>query len=285
MWKKVIINKLETKSIKRAIFPIFKGNSNINFKIKDLEGMTQTTNTKTNSIMAHHIIGYPNLAESYTIAQEYITAGIEILELQIPFSHPTADGATLTDANQKAVENGITLDNCFDFYKTISQQAPDTPIIAMSYLNRLFSYGIAAFCDKLATSGVYEIIIPDLPFDSPTAKAILDHEQVNLVPVIAPNLSDKRLNQMLQLQPNYIYMMSGFSTTGQGFELHPNAQNIIEQIQTKTSAKIGIGFGISKGEEVKAVNRIADFAIVGSALKIAIDESTIQEKLNDLLSA
>lgn len=246
--------------------------------------MTNTTTQKaTNSIMAHHIIGYPNLADSYTIAQEYIAAGIEILELQVPFSHPTADGATLTDANQKAVDNGITLDNCFEFYKKISEQAPDTPIIAMSYLNRLFSYGITAFCDKLADSGVFEIIIPDLPFDSPTAKAIIDHERVNLVPVIAPNLTDARLQEMLNLQPNYIYMMSGFSTTGQGFELHPNAQKIIEQIKTKTSAKIGIGFGISEGKQVQAVNKIADFAIVGSALKIAIDEKLVREKLADLL--
>ncbi len=246
---------------------------------KEQTEMTQNMN----SIMAHHIIGYPTLEKSYEVVQTYIDSGIEILELQIPFSHPTADGITLTEANQQAVENGISLENCFEFYEEIKRYAPDTPIIAMSYLNRLFSYGIEAFCDKLSTSGVNQIIVPDLPFDSPVAEQINKHQAVQLVPVIAPNLNDERLSAMLNLQPDYIYMMSGFNTTGQQFELHPNAQKIIDAIRERTNAKIGIGFGISRGEQVKAVNEIADFAIIGSTLKIAIDENKIKSKLDQLL--
>lgn len=231
--------------------------------------------------MGHLVLGYPNLEQSYQNARAYAEAGFEVLELQIPFSHPTADGTVITMANRIAVEeNNVSTFDCFDIIQKLKEEYPHQEIIIMTYLNKLFAYGIQDFILKASEIGVTDLIIPDLPFDSKIANDINTSNKVKLVPVLAANTPDERLNKALNTKPNHFYLMSEFKITGQGFGLHENLENRINYIKSKSTAKIGIGFGISTKEHIDAVLKIANYAIIGSALIQADNEGKLEEKIN-----
>jgi len=235
---------------------------------------------KTTPIMAHLVIGYPSLEESRQVAELYANRGMEILELQIPFSHPTADGQVLTDANRKAVQAGATLEKSLDFLADVRQKHPDQVIMAMTYANKVFAFGMEKFCDELQARQIKYLIIPDMPFDSVLAKPIHAHPYVQIVPVLSANTSEARLKIALANHPDYIYIMADYKITGQGFSIHPKIQALVQQIKAQSNAKVGLGFGISEKQQVEAVLEIADFAIIGSALTRAMNEGRLEAQVD-----
>lgn len=240
--------------------------------------------TKTlTPIMAHMVIGYPTLEESRKVAELYIEKGMEVLELQIPFSHPTADGTVLTNANRKAVEGGTTMADSLAFLKDLREKYPDQVMIPMTYVNKLFTFGIEKFCNEMAALNISHVIIPDLPFDSSIAQPIHNHKSVQMTPVISANTAGTRLAQILALNPDYIYIMADYKITGSGFSIHPKIKALIEHVKANSKAKVGLGFGISEKSQVEEVLKIADFAIIGSALTKAVDAGTIEEKIASLV--
>ncbi|MFT5617491.1 MAG: tryptophan synthase alpha chain [Arenicella sp.] len=238
------------------------------------------TNTQSLPIMAHMVIGYPSLEESRKTAELYIENGMEILELQIPFSHPTADGSVLTSANKKAVETGTTLEKSLQFLADLRRDYPNQKIMVMTYLNKLFAFGLDNFCNRLKAVEIPYIIIPDLPFDSALASEIHQHDYAQICPVISANTSDARLDIALSTQPDYIYLMADYKITGSGFSIHPKIQKVVDTVKEKSpNTKLGLGFGISNKAQVSEVLKIADFAIIGSAFTKALDEGKLNETL------
>lgn len=232
--------------------------------------------------MAHTVIGYPTIEKSRKIVDQYINANFEILELQIPFSHPTADGSILTQANQIAAEH-TSVNESFAFLKEVKVAYPKQEIMAMTYLNKVFAYGIKAFCDQLAAVNIAYLIVPDLPFDSPFANEIHQHSKVQLVPVLSANVGEKRLEKIMELKPDYLYVMADYKITGSSFSIHPKIKDLIARAKSLHPCKVGLGFGISTKEQVNTVLEVADFAIMGTALMRAVNENTITEKLLDLV--
>ena len=231
-------------------------------------------------IMGHLVMGYPSLEQSYQNARTYAKAGFEILELQIPFSHPTADGTVITQANRIATEeNHVTIEDCFKLIKQLKDEFPQQEIVIMTYLNKVYHYGIDNFIEQSNQLGVKNLIIPDLPFDDVIAKKINASNKVKVIPVIAANIPNDRLEKAIDQDPDHFYIMSEFKITGQGFGLHENITSRIEFIKSKSKAKIGIGFGISTKEHVNTITSIADYAIIGSALINADNEGKLQEKV------
>ena len=138
------------------------------------------------------------------------------------------------------------------------------------------------FVTELKGLGVTQCIIPDLPFDAPQA-AIIRSFGMELVPVIAPNIKNERLQLALNLNPTLIYIMSDFKITGGEFGLNNRMQECIETIRANSTAQIGIGFGISTAVDVSNVLEIADYAIVGSSLLRAEAEGVLAGKLEELV--
>ena len=234
-------------------------------------------------VMGHLVLGYPTLAESIRTAAQYVQAGVEILELQIPFSHPTADGPVITAACQEAVNRQrVGMADCLAAIRTIRDQHPHQEIMVMSYINRIFTYGLGNFGREMTALGIRHLIVPDLPVDSPLAAALTDfpgfknleslHPQ--LVPVLAANVSDARVEKLLALGFDFFYLMSDFKITGSTFSLHPRLKEIIATIKAPiphsqfpiTKRRVGIGFGISTPAQARLVATEADIAIIGSAL-------------------
>jgi tryptophan synthase alpha chain len=240
---------------------------------------------KTNiPIMAHLVLGYPTLEESIRTAEQYIAAGCAILELQIPFSHPTADGPVITRACQVAVEQQqVTVDQCLDVIAALRMQYPDQEIIVMSYVNRVYAYGPNAFVRSLRKIGVEHLIIPDLPLDAVDVLGLDQGNTLGLVPVLAANTRPDRLDLFLKQETDFFYLMSDFKITGSQFSLHPRLRLLLDAIRSRRpQARIGIGFGIKTPEQVEEVLAVADVAIIGSALIEAQQEGCMPSYLEEL---
>ena len=240
--------------------------------------------------MAHLVLGYPTLAESLRTAEQYVATGVQILELQIPFSHPTADGPVITLACQEATRQGVSVKDCIEAIKKLRTQFPAQEIIVMSYLNRLYTYGFQAFVTEMELTGVSYLIVPDLPAD--VAQTFVPPSfSLKIVPVLAANTSDKRLEKLLNGGFDFFYLMSDFKITGSGFSLHPNLKAIIKKIKANAVGKsqypprIGIGFGISSPAQAKLVAAEADLAIIGSALIQAQKVGNLDAYLGSLRQA
>ncbi len=258
--------------------------------------------------MAHLVLGYPTLQESLRTAEKYIAAGVAILELQIPFSHPTADGPVITVACQAATQQGISVRDCLEVIRELRQRFPNQEIMVMSYLNRIYTFGFQAFITKMEALGIKHLIIPDLPVDA--SKSFMVHSSsLKLVPVLAANTPDERVDHLLNSGFDFFYLMSDFKITGSGYSLHPNLKAIIDKIKSHIpkpahhqspipqspvnqspitnhpKPRIGIGFGISTPEQARLVAAEADVAIIGSALIQAQNAGKLEEYLESLQRA
>ncbi|MCC6283288.1 MAG: tryptophan synthase subunit alpha [Saprospiraceae bacterium] len=239
-------------------------------------------------VMAHLVLGYPTLEASIQTAETYIEAGVAILELQIPFSHPTADGPVITSACQEAVERQhVSVEDSLAAIRTIRNKYPEQEIMVMSYVNRVFAYGLKKFFSEMELLRVRHLIIPDLPVDDMLHSSILiPQSSLKLVPVLAANVSDARLEKLLAMDFDFYYLMSDFKITGSVFSLNPRLQGVIDRIKKSSPAKrIGIGFGISTPEQARFVTNVADVAIIGSALIQAQQNGKLEEYLHDLKKA
>ncbi len=236
-------------------------------------------------LMAHLVLGYPTLPESLETAGAYIAAGVQILELQIPFSHPTADGPVITAACQEAaLRQQVTVADCLEAIGRLRERFPRQEIIVMSYLNRVFAYGPERFAEALDRLGIRRLIVPDLPVDSALALRLQGRSgRLRLVPVLAANVRDERLEQLLRGSFDFFYLMADFKITGSSFSLHPRLKKIIAHIRaTCPDARIGIGFGISTPEQALLAAGEADLVIVGSALILAKEEGRLNEFVSNL---
>lgn len=128
--------------------------------------LTNYINTKRKSkdilLMTHIVVGYPDLETSFKIVETMVNSGVDLMELQIPFSEPIADGPTILYANHIALKNGVKTKNCFEFSFKITQMF-DIPFLFMTYYNILFKYGVSKFALDMKKSGLKGAIVPDLP--------------------------------------------------------------------------------------------------------------------------
>ena len=236
------------------------------------------------AIMGHLVLGYPDLETSYQTAKKYVEAGIKYLELQIPFSHPTADGVVITNANRQAIHiNNVTVADCLELMKRLHLEYPKQQIVPMTYLNKIVGFGIDNFLKALEALAIENLIVPDLPFDVRESQMI-HASSVKLVPVIAPNITKDRIHLALVHKPNLVYIMSDYKITGYGFGIHQNMEASIAQIRSHSDAQIGIGFVITTAADVKQILAIADFSIVGSVLIKAEEQHMLAKKLSELVS-
>jgi len=244
-------------------------------------------------IMGHLVLGYPSLAASMETAEAYVRAGIEILELQIPFSHPTADGPVITFACQEATRQGTSVQDCIGAIRAFRERHPTQEIMVMSYVNRVYAYGLEKFGRAMTELSVRRLIVPDLPVDSEVALAFkAHHSSLQWAPVLAANISGERLEKLLGMDFDFFYLMSDFKITGSGFSLNPQLREMIAKIrqprihqgETISACRIGIGFGVSTPEQARIVASEADIAIIGSALIQAQQAGRLEAYLSELLT-
>ena len=219
-------------------------------------------------LMTHMIAGYPDNEASFETAKALIDGGASYLEIQFPFSDPSADGPVIEKASYDSIENGFKVEDGFALIKKI-RKISAIEIFIMTYANIAYSSGLKSFIKKAEEAGATGFIIPDLPFDCDEG-LLKEAEKADLevVPVVVPGIKDERLEKILSYKTDYIYAAMRKGITGKETEIDDFNRNYLETIRKngKEGLNILAGFGIRKKEQIKMLEKYADCAIVGTAI-------------------
>lgn len=221
-------------------------------------------------LMSHAVLGYPSWEDNRYAIEALVHAGVELIELQFPFSEPIADGPTLLAANHKAVEAGTTIRDCFQFAAEITQQYPQTRFVIMTYANILFRYGVTEFVQRAAASGIAGCIIPDLPPELAVDYSNVSRAQsLATIFLVTPKNSLERLQQIVATATGMVYCVARKGVTGYPTPVFNSpASNpfyqYLQQVRAVTSLPMGVGFGIQAAADVHGLVGHVDIAVVGS---------------------
>ncbi len=209
----------------------------------------------------------PDPATSMAILRGFPGAGADLIEIGVPFTDPMADGPTIQRAGQRGLKAGATLAGTLAMVRDFRQDDDATPVILMGYYNPILSYGVERFCTDAAASGVDGLIVVDVPPEEadeiePAAKA----NGLDLIRLVAPTTGDERLPRVLSATTGFVYYVAITGITGTRSATSEALAAAIPRIRAHTDLPIAIGFGVRTPEQAAEAARIADGAVVASAL-------------------
>lgn len=219
------------------------------------------------AFLPYYPIGYPTYEASLEAIRAMAAAGIDGLEIGIPFSDPLADGPTIQAATQIALEQGITVRRCLQAVRDLRASGVQQPMLMMGYLNPLLAYGLDAFARDVRIAGADGLIVPDIPPEEASQlAAACAREGLALVFFLAPTSSVERIALVGQRTTGFIYVVSIAGVTGARTHLPPDLTDFIARVRAQTDQPLVLGFGISQAEQARLMNGLVDGFIVGSAL-------------------
>lgn len=228
---------------------------------------------KQNILSIYFTAGYPALIDTLRTIQELDKAGVDMIEIGIPFSDPVADGPVIQRSNKKALSNGMTIKLLFKQLAWV-RETTNLPLILMGYINPVFKFGIENFMHKCQKTGIDGIIIPDLPVDEYRGSYEVLFKKYNIFNIflVSPQTPDERITYLDSISKGFLYMVSSAATTG--------AINNFDESQITYFKKVSdlnlktprmIGFGISNNETFIQTCNFANGAIIGSSFIRALD--------------
>lgn len=222
--------------------------------------------------MPYVTAGYPLRADTVPILLAMEAGGADVIELGVPFTDPLADGATIQHANQVAIEQGISLRDCFGMVQEARRQGLRAPVILMGYYNPILSFGEARAAATAREAGVDGFIVVDLPPDEAHEfRAACAAHDITFVPMVAPTTPDRRLPLLAGAGDAFLYCVSVTGTTGQRASTPVDLPQFLARVRAVTDLPLAVGFGVSTREHVEAIGKVAEAAVVGSAIIAAID--------------
>jgi len=217
--------------------------------------------------------GDPSLKVTEELVLAFDKAGVDIVELGVPFSDPLADGPTIQASSQRALAKGVTLKKILDVVKRLRQKC-DLPIALMTYFNPIFHGGQEKFIAQAKKAGIDGVIIPDLPpEEAGSLIKVAKKAGIATVFFIAPTTTKERIKRIAHASTGFIYYVSLTGVTGARARLPKNVLDQIKLAKRFTKKPVCVGFGISTKEQVRQMGRAADGVIVGSAIVKAIEEN------------
>ncbi len=230
------------------------------------EKMNQLKAQGKKAFITYTTAGLPDMdtTEKIMFAQEQ--AGIDVMELGVPFSDPIADGPVIQNASYEAILNGATLEKTFVLMKNAREKGLKTPVVFMMYYNTVYHYGLEVFVEKCIESGVDGLIIPDLPKEEQgMLKAELDKKMDSpiLIQLISP-VSKQRIPELVKDARGFVYCVSQMGVTGGQAEFHKNIREYLSSVKAASPVPVMMGFGIRTALDIKPLEDVIDGAIVGS---------------------
>lgn len=210
--------------------------------------------------------GDPDLATTEKLVLELVKAGVDLVELGIPFSDPMADGPVIQRASERALKNGVTASKVLQLVSRLRHKI-QVPLVLMGYYNPILQYGLKKFARDAAKAGVNGILVVDLPVEeSAPFKKELSAHHIDLIFLVTPTSTTGRLQLVQKHGSGFVYYVSLAGVTGAAHIDVDNVKKNLARIRKIITHPILIGFGISKPEHVKKLMPVADGVIVGSAL-------------------
>ena len=231
---------------------------------------------KKKAFIAFITAGHPNLKATYDLVLAFEKSGVEIIELGVPFSDPMAEGPTIQASSKAAIDKGTSLKKVLDLVKSLRLKT-QIPLCFMTYYNIIFHYGEELFVKDAKAAGVDGVIIPDLPpQEAKVLKDAAKQHDFATVFFVSPTTSTDRIKPIALSSSGFIYYISLTGVTGVQSALPSKVSADLKRIKKMTDKPVCVGFGISTPEQVKAIARVADGVIVGSAIV-----KEIQKYIND----
>ncbi|MEJ2040582.1 MAG: tryptophan synthase subunit alpha [Desulfosarcinaceae bacterium] len=227
-------------------------------------------------LMTHIVIGYPSLEASFEIIQAMVEAGVDLMELQIPFSEPIADGPVILRANQEAIARGVRVADCLDLGRRAAKGF-DIPFLFMTYYNILFKYGVERFTGAMAAGGLRGAIVPDLP---PEEGGIYLRTMAgnNLAPIFiyAPTSSDARMRLIAGHARGFVYCVARKGVTGQQTDFSTELDSYLARCRQATSLPLALGFGVKDRADIDFLTGKADIAVIGTQTIRLMEEKGVE---------
>jgi len=216
-------------------------------------------------VMTHVVCGYPSFDANMKELEVMAAHGVDFVELQFPFSEPSADGPLFVKANQESVASGTTVAQCFEFMAEVTKRF-DFKVLMMGYYNTCFKMGHENFINRLKAAGGCGYILPDLPIEEAAELHALS-KAADLTPVIlmTPTNTDERLAQLGAASEGLVYCVARKGVTGTKTDMSQDLVTFLDRCRKFTDVAIGVGFGVSEKADIDFIGEHGDIAIIGTA--------------------
>ncbi len=219
------------------------------------------------AFVAYIMGGDPDLETAQAVMNGLPSAGVDIIELGMPFTDPMADGETIQLAGQRALEGGMTLNRTLGMARAFREQDQTTPIVMMGYYNPIYSHGVAAFVADARAAGIDGLIVVDLPPEEDDELCIpAQAAGLNFIRLATPTTDAKRLPKVLQNTSGFVYYVSITGITGAAAPQPADVAPEVARIKAATDLPVIVGFGITTPDAARGIAGIADGCVVGSAI-------------------
>jgi len=248
--------------------------------IKETVSLRQAQGKKI--LVAYVTAGDPNLDFTGDIIIELEKAGVDIIELGVPFGQPVGDGPTIQRSAQRALNKQTSLKTILPLVKRVRQQGVELPIVLFSYHNPIFSYGYKTLAKDASEAGVSGALVVDLPpEESASYRSALNNAGMDTIFLATPTTADKRLPLVAEVGSGFCYYVSRTGVTGGNQDLSTSLATELEHIKSFIDLPVFVGFGIRTPEHARVVGKVADGVIVGSAFVDCIENSSFEDEAKD----
>ena len=220
-------------------------------------------------LMAHVVVGYPDLQRSFELVKAIVSAGVDVMELQIPFSEPIADGPVILKANQSALAAGVKVDDCFEFAHRVTE-AFDIPFLFMTYYNIVFKRGEERFFAEAKAAGIRGTIVPDIPpEEGESYMAAAAANGIDPIFILSPTTTPDRLAYLAGFGRGFFYCVARKGITGAKTTFSTELDEFLGRCRSVSQLPLALGFGVSRKEDVDFLKGKVEIAVVGSqALRV-----------------
>ncbi|NNE53188.1 MAG: tryptophan synthase subunit alpha [Sulfitobacter sp.] len=234
------------------------------------------------AFVAYIMAGDPDYDTSLEVMRGLPGAGVDVIELGLPFTDPMADGPTIQLAGQRALEAGMTLKRTLEMARTFRQEDDTTPIVLMGYYNPIYSMGVDTFLAAATDAGVDGLIIVDLPPEEDAELCLpANAAGLNFIRLATPTTDDKRLPRVVQNTSGFVYYVSITGITGAAEAEAEDVAPEVARIQKASGLPVVVGFGVNTPDKSRAIAEVADGVVVGSAIVSRIGKG---ESVGDVLA-
>ena len=242
---------------------------------------------KQNILSIYFTAGYPKLEDTSIILNELQKAGVDMIEVGIPFSDPLADGPIIQHSGEVALKKGMSLKLLFEQLSRLPIKNSNSAVLLMGYLNPILQFGVENFCRKASEAGIAGVILPDLPMQEylDEYKPVFDKYGLKNIFLITPHTSVKRIRYIDEHTDGFIYMVASASTTGTKTGMDAEKEKYFARIKKmKLKNPVMVGFGISDRKSFATACAYANGAIIGSAFIKSIEGSSdLKNDINNFI--
>ena len=223
-------------------------------------------------LMTHLVLGYPSFEVNREVIRQMVENGVDLIEMQIPFTEPMADGPMILKANQESIARGAKVEECLEFAKEITAEF-HIPFLFMTYYNILYKYGVNAFINCAYDIDIQGFIIPDLPLEEGVEYLdLVKSRSIAPIQIFAPTSTEERMKLLAENGAGFIYCVARRGVTGQQTDFDHDFSEYIGRCRRATNLPLAVGFGIRSKKDVDYLTGKADIAVIGTETIRLVDK-------------